>query len=136
MKSELSRIHLNEFLAVMSSLGYYYSSDLNWQEQCMFHPLAKLIDLHNGYRQLHAVDGKYYLLIQDEEQLFLIENRCPHMDAPLVNGEVSQGVIRCKAHGIAFDLTTGRAQGPLATSLECIERLTLIYDGDRVGVEI
>lgn len=102
----------------------------------MFHPLAKLIDLHDGYRHLHTVDGKIYLLLQDEGQVYLIENRCPHMDAPLNNADIHKGSIRCKAHGIAFDLNSGKAQGPLASSLECLESLVLVYDGDRVGVEI
>ncbi|HEY6530349.1 MAG TPA: Rieske 2Fe-2S domain-containing protein [Cellvibrionaceae bacterium] len=102
----------------------------------MFYPLAKLIDLHDGMRQLHIVAGKSFLLLQDEGRVFLVENRCPHMDAPLANADVQRGVIRCKAHGIAFDLVTGKAQGPLASTLDCLEQLELIYDGDRIGVEL
>ncbi|RYZ82865.1 MAG: Rieske (2Fe-2S) protein [Moraxellaceae bacterium] len=102
----------------------------------MFYPLAKLIDLHDGMRQLHTLAGKSYLLLQDEGRVFLVENRCPHMDAPLANGDVQKGIIRCKAHGIAFDLVTGKALGPLASTLDCLEQLELIYDGDRIGVEL
>lgn len=102
----------------------------------MFVPLAKLIDLHDGFRQTHSLAGKSYLLVQTAGQVFLVENRCPHMDAPLANGAIEQGTIRCKAHGIAFDLVSGKAQGPLAGSLDCLERLELVYDGDRIGVEL
>ena len=102
----------------------------------MFHPLAKLIDMHDGYRQLHTLGGKQYLLLQDEGRFFLVENRCPHMDAPLINADIHRCTIRCKAHGIAFDLNTGKAEGPLASTLDCLEQLPLVYDGDRVGVEL
>jgi nitrite reductase/ring-hydroxylating ferredoxin subunit len=102
----------------------------------MFQPLAKLIDLHDGFRQTVAVNGKSYLLLQTQGQLWCIENRCPHMDAPLANAQISDGAIRCRAHGIAFDLATGKAQGPLADTIDCLVQLPLIYDGDRVGVEL
>lgn len=102
----------------------------------MFVPLAKLIDLHDGFRQVHNLAGKSYLLLQDAGQVFLVENRCPHMDAPLANGDLERGTIRCKAHGIAFDLVSGKALGPLADSLDCLYRLELTYDGDRIGVDL
>jgi nitrite reductase/ring-hydroxylating ferredoxin subunit len=126
---------LDEFLAGAARLVYYWGLT-GYEGRGMFHPLAKLIDLHDGYRQVHTLGGKGYLLLQDEGCVFLVENRCPHMDAPLANGDITGGVIRCKAHGIAFDLATGKAQGPLAGSLECLEQLELIYNGDRIGVEI
>lgn len=102
----------------------------------MFHPLAKLIDLHDGFRQSHVLAGKTYLLLQSDGQLYCIENRCPHMDAPLTNAEVSNGSIRCRAHGIAFELDSGKAVGPLSGTLDCLSQLPLIYDGDRVGVDL
>ncbi len=102
----------------------------------MFVPLAKLVDLYDGFRQTHMLAGKSYLLLQTDGKVFLIENRCPHMDAPLATGDIQGGAIRCKAHGIAFDLTSGKAQGPLAGTLDCVERLELTYDGDKIGVEL
>ena len=101
-----------------------------------FFPLANLIDLYDGYRQSTRIRGVPLLLLQDEGVLYLMENRCPHMDAKLDTGTVSDGAITCRAHGIAFQLKSGRALGPLAGTLECLRFYDLVYDGNKVGVDL
>jgi nitrite reductase/ring-hydroxylating ferredoxin subunit len=101
-----------------------------------FYSLANLADLYDGFAAAHSVGGQRILLLQDEGEIFVIENRCPHMDAPLASGKVTQGAIVCRAHGIAFDLRNGRARGPLADTLDCLRFFPVIYEGNKVGVEI
>lgn len=101
-----------------------------------FYPLANLVDLHDGYRAAFRVHGHSLLLIQDEGRSYLIENRCPHMDAPLVTGQVEGGVIACRAHGIRFQLNSGKPMGPLADTLDCLRLYDLIYEGNKVGVDL
>lgn len=101
-----------------------------------FHPLANLVDLHDGYRGVFRVQGNSLLLLQDAGKTYLIENRCPHMDAPLANGEIKDGNITCRAHGIRFGLADGQAQGPLASMMDCLHFFELIYEGNKVGVNL
>lgn len=101
-----------------------------------FYPLAKMVDLHEGYAQAFKVAGKSLLLIHEGGRTCVIDNHCPHMDAPLATGKLSGGGITCRAHGITFSLTTGAAQGPLADTLDCLQFYSVAYDGNKVGVEL
>ncbi|MCR6652339.1 MAG: Rieske 2Fe-2S domain-containing protein [Cellvibrionaceae bacterium] len=101
-----------------------------------FYSLANLVDLYDGFSAAHKVNGRPLLLIQDRGEVFLIENRCPHMDAPLASGRISEGAIVCRAHGIGFDLRSGRARGALSDMLDCLRFFPVVYEGNKVGVEL
>ncbi|TVZ38999.1 nitrite reductase/ring-hydroxylating ferredoxin subunit [Alteromonadaceae bacterium 2753L.S.0a.02] len=102
-----------------------------------FVPLEKLSRLHDGYQKAVTVGRHNLLLLQVDGNTYLIENRCPHMDVPLSQGvQVPGGLIRCRAHGIEFNLETGKALGPLANQLDSLKKFTLVYDGDQVGIEM
>jgi len=100
-----------------------------------FYALANLVDLHDGYSAAFNLKGRPLLLLQDQGQPFIIENRCPHMDALLSTGKISQGAIVCRAHGIAFDLRSGRARGSLGDTLDCLKSFPVVYEGGKIGVE-
>lgn len=101
-----------------------------------FYSLANLADMYDGFSAAFNVGGQRLLLLQENGEIFVIENRCPHMDAPLASGRVTQGAIVCRAHGIAFDLRSGRARGPLAGMLDCLRFFPVVYEGNKVGVDI
>jgi len=96
-----------------------------------FYPLEKLHRLHDGYLNPFRIEGRDLLLVQSDGVAFVIENRCPHMDAPLTYASVTKGRIRCPLHGIEFDLRTGR--GSCSKSLQS---LPVIYEGNQLGVEL
>lgn len=99
-----------------------------------FYAVANLTDMYDGFRQAFRAGGKSLLLIQDQDRHYIIENRCPHMDAPLASGTVASSHITCKAHGIAFSLLDGRAQGPLANVIENLAFFPVHYEGSKIGV--
>lgn len=101
-----------------------------------FYGLAYLADLHDGYCASFVVKGRPLLLLQDKGEAVVIENRCPHMDAPLASGKIVDGAIVCRAHGIGFDLRSGRARGPLSQTLDCLRFFPVIYEGNKVGVDM
>ncbi len=102
-----------------------------------FFALEQLSRLHDGYKQSFTVDGQHLLLCQLEGQIFLIENRCPHMDVPLSSATILPGAqLRCQAHGIAFDLNSGKATGPLADTLDCVKKFSPVYEGSQIGVDL
>lgn len=101
-----------------------------------FYPLASRAELVEGLRKVVRVAGRELLLLQSEGRLYVIENRCPHMDASLVNSHVSGEQLRCRAHGIAFSLVDGRAEGSMAAMLPCLVRFTPVYRDYQVGVDL
>lgn len=102
-----------------------------------FYPLEQLSRLHDGYQQAFEVGGHHVLLCQLEGKTFIVENRCPHMDVPLTHAVQLPGCkLRCRAHGIEFDLLSGKACGPLADLVDGVKTYILAYEGTKVGVEI
>ncbi len=59
------------------------------------------------------VDGRRICLVRLHDEVFAVEDRCPHRDFPLSGGDVVDGCLECPWHGARFDLRTGHcAQGP------------------------
>lgn len=101
-----------------------------------YQALEKLHRLHDGYRQTLRLGGRELLLLQEEGRVYLLANRCPHMDAPLHKAAVRDNLLRCPVHGIEFNLLTGRAQGAAADCVGPLEFLPLVYEGNTLGVEL
>lgn len=99
----------------------------------MFVALERLINLQDGYRRTFRVAGRDLLLLVVDGQPLLLENRCPHQGAPLHNATLSGQVLRCARHGLEFDLRSGRA---LNAQCAALVRFSLVYDGDRVGIDV
>ena len=102
-----------------------------------FYALEKLIDMHDGYKKAFKVAGRDLLLVQENGKAYLMTNSCPHMGVSLSTATVEpQGIIRCRAHGIEFELESGRALGPLANTLACLHKFNIVYDGAYLGIDV
>lgn len=99
----------------------------------MFVPLERLINLDEGYKRAFEVGGRRLLLIVDQGQHLLFENRCPHQGAPLHDGTLAAGVLRCRRHGIEFDVHSGR---PRQGDCGSLIRWPVAYHGDRLGLDL
>lgn len=99
-----------------------------------FYPLEKLHQLYDGYKRAFRVNRLELLLIHEDGRSYLIENRCPHMDAPLARGTVQGGYIRCPMHGISFDIKTGSASAQVPGAVGKITLYTPVYEGNVIGV--
>ncbi len=53
------------------------------------------------------VEGHTLALFRQEEQVFAVDNRCPHMGFPLDRGTVQDGILTCHWHHARFDLASG-----------------------------
>jgi nitrite reductase/ring-hydroxylating ferredoxin subunit len=72
-----------------------------------FEPLAALADLPPG-RMLRVTRGDLdLLLVHSDAGIAAIEDRCPHMAAPLSVGSLDGCVVHCPLHRGAFDLRDG-----------------------------
>jgi 3-phenylpropionate/trans-cinnamate dioxygenase ferredoxin subunit len=61
-------------------------------------------------------DGKPLLICHSAGAFFVIANQCSHAQEPLDCGRVRNGWVACPVHGARFDLATGAAMNPPATS--------------------
>ncbi|MCW4025263.1 MAG: Rieske (2Fe-2S) protein [Candidatus Bathyarchaeota archaeon] len=63
--------------------------------------------LQNGTMKLVRIEGTPVLLIKQENQIFAIDNRCPHMSCGFSGGELDGFTIICPCHDWRFSLLTG-----------------------------
>ncbi|WP_045393368.1 FAD-dependent oxidoreductase [Falsirhodobacter sp. alg1] len=76
--------------------------------------------LTEGVPLAGTVDGKSVILVRKDGVVRALSGECTHLSAPLENGLVAEGEIRCPWHHARFDLTTGEAVGaPAITPLSC-----------------
>lgn len=64
---------------------------------------------------LESEDNKV-LLVKQNGQICAMGTKCSHYGAPLVNGALGNGRVRCPWHGACFNIKTGRfieLMGPL-----------------------
>lgn len=100
-----------------------------------FFALAKTNELEEGFKRSVKLPSIKLLIFVHNNAVFIVEDRCPHMDVPLITGTVTDNILRCRAHGIGFDLRTGRADGVWANTLDCLKRFEPVYRDYSVGVE-
>jgi nitrite reductase/ring-hydroxylating ferredoxin subunit len=66
--------------------------------------LAELISTHPV---VVNVDGHTLALFFVDDQVYAVDNRCPHMGFPLHQGTVQDGILTCHWHHARFDLASG-----------------------------
>ncbi|TAE59733.1 MAG: Rieske (2Fe-2S) protein [Nostocales cyanobacterium] len=66
--------------------------------------------LSSGGREVVKVGNRKILVLNHENQLYAVENNCPHMKIPLKSGKIQDGAIVCALHRSAFDLQTGEVK--------------------------
>ncbi|MFP9136146.1 nitrite reductase small subunit NirD [Devosia sp. XGJD_8] len=64
-----------------------------------------------GSRCVNTLAGRIAVFRTQDDQIFAIENRCPHRQGPLSEGIVHGASVTCPLHNWVFDLATGQALG-------------------------
>jgi 3-phenylpropionate/trans-cinnamate dioxygenase ferredoxin subunit len=72
-----------------------------------FTPLLPVADLPSGSMRRVSRDDLDLLIAHTERGLVAVDDRCPHMSAPLSLGSLDGCVVDCVLHKAAFDLSTG-----------------------------
>ena len=78
------------------------------------------------------VDGVAVCLTRVGDEVFAVEDPCTHSEASLSEGEVTGTKIECWLHGAEFDLRTGEALTPPATS--ALKTFKVEINGNQVVV--
>jgi len=63
-----------------------------------------------------TIDGEDVLLAKVDDAVFAVSDICTHSEVSLSEGDIEGCAIECWLHGSSFDLRTGAASGPPATS--------------------
>src|SRR4029079_16146871 len=92
-----------------------------------------LEELRATGRAVVGLNGHTICLLAEGDEVFAVDNRCPHMGFPLHRGTVSDGILTCHWHHARFDLCTGGTFDHFADELR---RFPVEIEGDDVYVDL
>ena len=81
-----------------------------------FHDVGALADFAAGQAHRVIVAGVEVAVVVVNDEVFAVHDECSHAGVALSDGEVYNCTIECPLHGAGFDLRTGQALTPPATS--------------------
>lgn len=99
-------------------------------------------DLANGIASTELAEGRIVAATLDGQDIVLVRHRgrvcalsgtCTHLKAPLADGIVADGTLRCPFHHARFDLETGEAVG--APAFAPLDRFTVIEEDGKVRID-
>ena len=94
---------------------------------------ASLDELRAKGRMVVGLNGHTVCLLAEGDEVYAVDNRCPHMGFPLHRGTVSDGILTCHWHHARFDLCTGGTFDQFADELR---RFPVEIEGDDVYVDL
>lgn len=65
-----------------------------------------------GARKIVTAHGCVAVFRTDADEVFALDNACPHKAGPLADGIVHGRAVTCPLHNWVISLETGQAQGP------------------------
>ena len=98
--------------------------------------LEKLINIHDGYRKQFVVSRQELLLIQEDNEHYIIQANCPHMHWPLQAAMIKNGSVLCSKHGMSFSLSDGQADNDKARDCKALRVYSVAYNGNNIGIDI
>ena len=93
--------------------------------------IASLEDLSQSNCLTRTIEGHTIVLFKYGEDVFAVDNRCPHMGFPLNKGSVSNGILTCHWHHARFDLASG---GTFDLWADDVPSFPVQVDGDDILV--
>ncbi|SDP77992.1 nitrite reductase small subunit NirD [Phyllobacterium sp. OV277] len=97
---------------------------MNWVEIGTINDIPR-----RGARCVNTPDGKIAVFRTMEDQIFAIDDHCPHKGGPLSQGIVHGAAVTCPLHNWVISLETGKALGADEGSVKTI---AVKRDGDRI----
>jgi nitrite reductase/ring-hydroxylating ferredoxin subunit len=94
---------------------------------------ASLEQLREAGRLVVALNGHTVCLLAEGDEVYAVDNRCPHMGFPLHRGTVSDGILTCHWHHARFDLCSG---GTFDQWADDLRRFAVEVEGDDVFVDL
>jgi len=97
--------------------------------------IAGVSELRPGTATVKALanTSRTVALVRVVDQIYAIDDSCPHRGGSLGRGSLDGTVVTCPLHGRRFDVTTGGCVGGSATG---VRRYTVKIDGDDVFIDL
>lgn len=96
--------------------------------------IGKLSDIPpRGARCVTTPLGRIAVFRTATDDVYAIEDRCPHKGGPLSQGIVHAAAVTCPLHNWVFSLETGRALGADEGS---VRTYALKRDGERIFMDV
>jgi 3-phenylpropionate/trans-cinnamate dioxygenase ferredoxin subunit len=73
--------------------------------------VAKVDEIPAGRARLVLIEGKVIALFKVEGEVYALDDSCPHQGSSLGMGRQDGAFVTCRAHGLCFDVRTGRMRG-------------------------
>lgn len=95
-------------------------------------PIPAAVLATPGERTMLFVPGRIdgIAVFNVDGHLHAIDDGCPHAGASLFGGAVDDGAVRCTAHGLRFDLASGKMRG----GTMCVRTHAIAREGDSAYV--
>lgn len=93
----------------------------NPDNQAGFIDLIEAADLWDGEMESFDVGDSEVLLLKVNGEIRAYDGICPHQSVSLVEGDLTNGVVSCRAHEWQFDALTGEGVNPRDTCLKAHE---------------
>jgi nitrite reductase (NADH) small subunit len=78
-------------------------------------------DLPEGSRRIVEVEGQPIALVRVQGKVYGVDNRCPHRDGELGQGDLDGFHLFCPLHAWVFDVRDGRGFFPKGAEIACFE---------------
>ncbi|PAU89050.1 nitrite reductase (NAD(P)H) small subunit [Pseudomonas sp. WN033] len=99
---------------------------MNWLDICALEEIPRL-----GSRVIDGPKGDIALFRTSEDEVFALDDRCPHKGGPLSQGIIYGKQVACPLHNWQIQLESGEA---IAPDVGCTHRYPTRVEGGRVQV--
>ncbi len=82
-------------------------ADAPWRRVCLLDDIPK-----RGARVVRTVNGNVAVFRTEGDEVFALDDRCPHKGGPLSQGIVFGRRVACPLHGWSIELENGEAVAP------------------------
>ena len=100
----------------------------NWLNICALEDIPV-----RGARRFQSATGEIAVFRTSTQEVYAIDNRCPHKNGPLSEGIVHETGVTCPLHSLVIDLTTGEARG---SDTGCVKTYPVKVADGRVFVSV
>jgi nitrite reductase (NADH) small subunit len=100
----------------------------NWKPVFDLHDIPPL-----GARTLALPEGQVAVFRAENDQVFAIEDSCPHKKGPLSQGIVHGAQVTCPLHAWVIDLASGSAVAP---DVGCVKTYDVRLEGTSIEIDL